>query len=144
MAGGRVFSRSLKEMSSVNRFFQVTLLSAVMFSLVGAPVVAIAQTDKTASVATKTDDVKKDEAKKDAEVKATAPANTLSILAGAAFGAGLVIIGAGYGIGKIGSCAVESMARQPEVAGSIQTAMIISAALIEGATFFALIVCIAK
>ncbi|MBN2024242.1 MAG: ATP synthase F0 subunit C [Pirellulales bacterium] len=59
----------------------------------------------------------------------------------AAFGAGLIIIGAGYGIGKIGSCAVESMARQPEVAGNIQTAMIISAALIEGATFFALIVC---
>ena len=60
----------------------------------------------------------------------------------AAFGAGLIIIGAGYGIGKIGSCAVESMARQPEVAGNIQTAMLISAALIEGATFFALIVLI--
>ena len=57
------------------------------------------------------------------------------------FAVGLVIIGAGYGISKIGSCAVESMARQPEVAGSIQTAMIVSAALIEGATFFALIVC---
>jgi F-type H+-transporting ATPase subunit c len=60
---------------------------------------------------------------------------------GGAFGAGLVILGAGYGIGRIGSSAVESMARQPEVAGNIQTAMIISAALIEGATFFALIVC---
>ena len=45
------------------------------------------------------------------------------------------------GIGKIGAAAVESMARQPEVAGSIQTAMIIAAALIEGATFFGLIVC---
>ena len=62
-----------------------------------------------------------------------------SILQGAAFGAGMVILGAGYGIGKIGSCAVESMARQPEVAGNIQTAMIISAALIEGVTFFALL-----
>jgi F-type H+-transporting ATPase subunit c len=60
---------------------------------------------------------------------------------GAAFGAGIVLLGAGWGIGRIGSCAVESMARQPEVAGNIQTAMIISAALIEGATFFALIVC---
>ncbi len=60
---------------------------------------------------------------------------------GAAFGAGLVIFGAGYGIGKIGGSAVESMARQPEVAGNVQTAMIIAAALIEGATFFALIVC---
>jgi len=60
---------------------------------------------------------------------------------GAALGAGLVIIGAGLGIGRIGGQAVESMARQPEVAGNIQTAMIIAAALIEGATFFALIVC---
>ena len=65
------------------------------------------------------------------------------IILGGAFGAGMIIIGAGYGIGKIGSCAVESMARQPEVANNIQTAMIISAALIEGATFFGLIVCIA-
>ncbi|MEZ6101382.1 MAG: ATP synthase F0 subunit C [Pirellulaceae bacterium] len=60
---------------------------------------------------------------------------------GGAFGAGLIIIGAGLGIGKIGMAAVESMARQPEVAGNIQTAMIIAAALIEGATFFGLIVC---
>ena len=59
-----------------------------------------------------------------------------------AIGAGVTLIGAGYGIGKIGSSAVESMARQPEVAGQIQTAMIIAAALIEGVTFFALIVCI--
>ena len=58
-------------------------------------------------------------------------------------GAGLAIIGAGIGIGRIGGSAVESMARQPEMAGSIQTAMLIMAALIEGATFFALIVCIA-
>jgi F-type H+-transporting ATPase subunit c len=58
-----------------------------------------------------------------------------------AIGAAVTIIGAGYGIGKIGSAAVECMARQPEVAGQIQTAMIIAAALIEGVTFFALIVC---
>ncbi|MDE2508066.1 MAG: ATP synthase F0 subunit C [Planctomycetota bacterium] len=55
-----------------------------------------------------------------------------------ALGAGLVIIGAGMGIGMIAKAAVESMARQPEVAGQISTAMLISAALIEGATFFAL------
>lgn len=58
-----------------------------------------------------------------------------------AIGAAVTILGAGYGIGRIGSAAVENMARQPEVAGQIQTAMIIAAALIEGATFFALIVC---
>lgn len=60
---------------------------------------------------------------------------------GAALGAGLVIIGAGLGIGRIGGQAVESISRQPEASGAIQTAMIISAALIEGATFFALIIC---
>ena len=64
-----------------------------------------------------------------------------SIYLGGAFGAGLIILGAGFGIARIGSAAVESMARQPEVATNIQTAMIISAALIEGATFFALIIC---
>ena len=58
-----------------------------------------------------------------------------------AFGAGLVVIGAAYGISKLASSALESMARQPEVAGSIQTAMIIAAALIEGFTFFAIVVC---
>lgn len=67
-------------------------------------------------------------------------ANSLIYLGGG-LGAGLVILGAGHGIGSIGSKAVESMARQPEVASRIQTAMLISAALIEGATFFALIVC---
>ncbi len=66
--------------------------------------------------------------------------NSLVYLGGA-FGAGLVLLGAAMGISKIGAAAVESMARQPEVAGKIQTAMIIAAALIEGATFFALIVC---
>lgn len=57
------------------------------------------------------------------------------------FGAGLVAIGAAYGIGRLAGSALESMARQPEVAGSIQTAMIIAAALIEGFTFFALYIC---
>lgn len=58
-----------------------------------------------------------------------------------AIGAGVVIMGAGLGIGKIGQAAVESMARQPEAASQIQTAMIIAAALIEGVTLFALVVC---
>ena len=71
----------------------------------------------------------------------SASTNGFSIYLGGAFGAGLVLLGAGMGIGRIGSSAVESMSRQPEVAGNIQTAMIISAALIEGATFFALLVC---
>ncbi|WP_366917893.1 ATP synthase F0 subunit C [uncultured Gimesia sp.] len=59
-----------------------------------------------------------------------------------ALGAGITIIGAGFGIGKIGASAVEAIARQPEATNKIQTAMIIAAALIEGATFFALIICL--
>ena len=54
-------------------------------------------------------------------------------------GIGLVILGVGLGIGRLTASAVESMARQPELAGNIQTTMIISAALIEGVAFFALI-----
>jgi F-type H+-transporting ATPase subunit c len=59
---------------------------------------------------------------------------------GGAIGAGLAVIGGGLGIGRIGASAVEAIARQPEAGGAVQTAMIISAALIEGATFFAIIV----
>jgi F-type H+-transporting ATPase subunit c len=61
---------------------------------------------------------------------------------GAGLGAGLVLIGAGWGFGRIGAAALESMGRQPEIAGNVQTAMIIIAALLEGATFFALLVCL--
>ena len=57
-------------------------------------------------------------------------------------GAAIAVIGAGLGIGKIGQSAMEAMARQPELAGKIQTGMIIVAALVEGATFFALAVCL--
>jgi F-type H+-transporting ATPase subunit c len=57
-----------------------------------------------------------------------------------AIGAGFVIIGAALGIGNLAKGAVESMARQPEIAANIQTAMIIAAALIEGVTFFALLI----
>lgn len=55
-------------------------------------------------------------------------------------GAGLIVLGAGLGIGRIGGSAVESMARQPELAGKIQMAMIIAAALIEGLGFAALLI----
>ncbi len=61
---------------------------------------------------------------------------------GAGIGAGIGLLGAGYGFSRIGSAALESMARQPEVAGRIQTAMIVIAALLEGATFFGLLVCL--
>lgn len=64
------------------------------------------------------------------------------IYLGAAASSGVIILGAAYGISKIGTSAVESMARQPEAANAINTAMVVSAALIEGVTFLALIVCL--
>ncbi len=63
-------------------------------------------------------------------------------LLGASIGAGIVALAAALGIGKIGVSALESIARQPEAGGKIQTAMIISAALIEGVALFGVIVCL--
>ena len=60
---------------------------------------------------------------------------------GAGIGAGLAAIGAGVGIGRIGGSAVEAIARQPEAAGDIRSNMIVAAALIEGAAFFAMVIC---
>lgn len=74
------------------------------------------------------------------ETKAAAAFYGPHIAAG--IGAGLTILGAGLGFGRIGAAALESMARQPETAGRVQTAMLIIAALLEGATFFSLAVCI--
>jgi F-type H+-transporting ATPase subunit c len=58
----------------------------------------------------------------------------------AALGAGLAAVGAGMGIGRIGGSALESIARQPEAAGDIRANMILTAALVEGAAFFAMVV----
>ncbi len=60
----------------------------------------------------------------------------------AGLGAGLAIIGAAFGIGKLAAAAMEGTARQPAAGGDIRTSMIIAAALIEGATLFALVICI--
>lgn len=67
--------------------------------------------------------------------------NSVAHLA-AGFGAGLAVIGGAAGIGRLAAAAMEGSARQPQVAGDIRTSMIIAAALIEGATLFALVVCI--
>ncbi len=58
----------------------------------------------------------------------------------AALGAGLAVLGAGLGIGQLGGKAMEGIARQPEAASKIQTAMIIAAALIEGVALFGVVV----
>lgn len=61
---------------------------------------------------------------------------------GATIGAGIAVVGAGLGIGKIGSSAMEAIARQPEAASKIRTSMIIAAGLIEGVALLAVIVCL--
>ena len=61
---------------------------------------------------------------------------------GGAIGAGIAALGAGFGIGKIGSSAMEAIARQPEAAGDIRANMIIIAALVESVALFAVIVCL--
>lgn len=61
---------------------------------------------------------------------------------GAALGAAIAVIGAGIGIGKIGSSAMEAIARQPEASGDIRMNMIIAAALIEGVALLAVVVCL--
>lgn len=60
----------------------------------------------------------------------------------AAIGAGVAVVGAGLGIGNIGKSAMESIARQPESTGDIRSNMIVAAALVEGAAFFGIIVCL--
>ena len=102
----------------------------VLVLLMAAPAFAADEKDDAAKKASATD-----------APAATSHEGGISLSPLTAIGAGIVMLGAGLGIGRIGGSAVESMARQPEVAGSIQTAMIISAALIEGATFFALYIC---
>ena len=74
------------------------------------------------------------------DVAATANDSRGMIAIGAGIAAGLSVIGAGLGIGRIGGQAVEGMARQPEAAGRIQTAALILAALIEGAALFGVVV----
>lgn len=68
--------------------------------------------------------------------------NPAMAMMGAALGAGLAAVGAGIGIGQIGNRAMEAIARQPEALGDIRTNMVLASALVEGAAFFAMIVCL--
>ncbi len=61
---------------------------------------------------------------------------------GACLGAGMVVLGVGLGLGRIGASALEGMARQPEVSGKIQTTMLLVAVLVEGIGIIALVICI--
>jgi F-type H+-transporting ATPase subunit c len=126
-----------KKRLQVNKFLMILTVCGMLLA-VASPLAAQEKPAKTPADAEQKDGGK-------APAAAAAPAiiapGTSFLLLGGSFGAGMVIIGAGLGIGRIGVSAAESMARQPEVAANIQTAMILSAALIEGVTFFALAVC---
>jgi F-type H+-transporting ATPase subunit c len=111
----------------VNQFAKIAVLCFVLF-VVCSPIMVLAA----------------DDVANDTPEATVAPVSAVVSYAqlGCGIGAGLVIIGAGMGIGRIGASAVEGMARQPEYGAKIQVAMIIAAALIEGVTLLALIICI--
>ena len=76
-------------------------------------------------------------------LQATEAVKAVSYVPGlAAIAAAIAVIGAAIGIGRIGQSAMEAMARQPEAASKIQSGMIIAGALVEGATLFAIVVCV--
>jgi F-type H+-transporting ATPase subunit c len=70
------------------------------------------------------------------------PLVKMGALLGACIGAGLVVLGVGLGVGRIGASAVEGIARQPEALGKIQTNMILAAVLVEGVGIIALVICL--
>ena len=114
---------------------RVILLSLVVLAFVAAPLVA--QTHGPG--ATPAGETKVQAADKGGARTFDSPG---AAFFGAAIGAGLVLIGGGLGIGRIGGSAADSIARQPEASGSITGVALITAAMIEGATLFAVVVCL--
>lgn len=124
----------------MKRSLKLLLALALSVWTIAVPVLAQEAGQQQAAQTQQEGEVQEGEAQEEEEA---APVVSNAILnQTGSLGAGLIILGAAYGIGKLASASFESMARQPEVANSIRGAMIIAAALIEGATFFALIVCI--
>jgi F-type H+-transporting ATPase subunit c len=119
-AGSRAADNEREKTMNGTRWSRLALGCAVVgLAMVGLPAVALAQ---------------------EAAEPATFLTSNGAAWLGGAIGAGLAIMGGAAGIGRIGGSAVESMARQPAAAGQISTAMIITAAMIEGATLFAVVV----
>lgn len=119
----------------MNRIAKIFVIVFALF-VITAPVAIFAQAGAADPSATTTT-----ETPATTEAAPAAEGSTGFLLWFGPFGAGIATFGAALGIGRIGGNAVESMARQPEIAGTIQTAMIIAAALIEGFTFYALYIC---
>jgi F-type H+-transporting ATPase subunit c len=109
--------------SSLEKSLRIVLAATIAFGILAAPAIAAEPTSPAAVVA--------EEAKHDT--------NLLRPLV--AVGAGIVVLGGAFAIGRLATAAMEGTARQPEAGGAIRTSMIIAAALIEGFTLFALIGC---
>lgn len=105
----------------------VLFLAVLLLVCVAAPALA----DEAAPAKTESD----------MESSAHMIAKSMAVI-GACFGAGLSAVGGGMGIGRIGASAIESIARQPEAAGSMFAPMIITAAMVEGGMLFAIVICL--
>lgn len=110
--------------SFVNKSLRLTFALVLMLGLVAVPAMAA------------------DQGMSGGALLAQVPAETNYWKPLVAIGAGLVTIGGAYGIGRLATAAMEGTARQPEAGGAIRTSMIIAAALIEGFTLFALVICL--
>lgn len=115
----------------MNRLFLMLIAGVAFLAVDATPVLAQVTVDSDAAAAIAAD-----------EEGRIASAIQSGVSQYRGFGLGLAVLGAGLGIGRIGGSAVEAMARQPEMAGTIQTAMIIAAALIEGVALLAVIFCL--
>lgn len=116
-----------------------SVLASVL--LLGLAVPTLAQEAGEAGSATQEVGEAPSAAQEPGETTAMGQSQRSLILAAVGLGCALIIMAASCGIAKIATAAVDSMARQPEVAGDIRMAMLIAGAFIEGVTFFALIVC---
>lgn len=119
----------------MNSVVKIGLL-VIVLGMVSAPVIAQGTTSKPASKPA--GDL---QAGRDEKVEKFSAGRGIAIV-GACFGAGLCAIGGGYAIAHIGSKCIESIARQPEAAGTMFAPMIVSAAMVEGGMLFAIVVCL--
>jgi F-type H+-transporting ATPase subunit c len=118
----------------VEKTLRVALVATVLFGIFAVPVFAAVQDGKPVQEG--------ETAEGEEQVAPAVPPKETYWNPLVALGAGLTTLGGAFGIGKLAAAAMEGTARQPEAGGDIRTSMIIAAALIEGFTFFALVVCL--
>ena len=136
-------------MKSIEMNFKKIGAISIVLCIVCSPMLAevtIQPTPKPADAPQKQDKAAGDAKEQGKTDKSTTIENTSSgrglAIVGACFGAGMCAIGGGYAIARIGSKCIESIARQPEAAGTMFGPMIVSAAMVEGGMLFAIVVCL--